>query len=209
MARLRRISRSEYVRSHWKNGLGFTDQIAIEPAGADLRKGDYLWRISSAAIENASDFSVFPEHDRGLVILSGAGVRLTHRDPDSDYSDTVELPPFEPYEFPGDIKSSCGLVDGPVQDLSVFFKKSDASASLDVVVLDGESAWDWNPRANWNFVFAARGAFEIATGGEETETLAPGETYLIEPDPGTEDTYPIVAHGPDSRLVVISLWLNG
>src|SRR5207253_2061990 len=69
------VRRDSYPRSLWRNGLGHTDQIAIEPPTAKLAAGDYLWRISTAQIARGSEFSLFPEHDRILVILAGAGVR--------------------------------------------------------------------------------------------------------------------------------------
>lgn len=206
MATLRRIPQSEFARSLWKNGLGHTDQIAIEPKDADLRKGNYLWRISSAAIENASDFSIFPDHDRALVVLSGTGLHLSHRDVENDYHDTVDLPPLEPYEFPGDIQSSCKLIDGPVKDLSVFFKKGVISASIEIVSLDGESAWNWAPEAHWNFVFAARGNFEVASTEEETETLMKGDAFLAENANADPESYPIVAHEAGAVLISVRLW---
>ncbi len=43
----------DYRRSTWKNGLGHTDEIAIFPEGADLKSGNYLWRLSKERIERA------------------------------------------------------------------------------------------------------------------------------------------------------------
>ncbi|RYZ62872.1 MAG: HutD family protein, partial [Proteobacteria bacterium] len=110
------LTPDRYSRAKWKNGLGHTDQIAIYPENADLRKSDFLWRISTARIENSSDFSIFPDHDRNLIVLEGQGMRLTHTFPESDSADTVELPKLEPYEFPGDVPSRCELMGGPIQD---------------------------------------------------------------------------------------------
>jgi environmental stress-induced protein Ves len=199
------LPKSSFARSLWKNGLGHTDQIAIEPPGADLRSGNYLWRISSAWITNASDFSLFPDHDRALVILSGAGVRLTHED--EGFVDTNELPPLEPYEFPGDIRSRCELLDGPVRDLSVFFRKGIVSATAEVVHVDGESVWNWDPSATWNFVFAVRGNFEVCTAEGVTETLGEGDAFRADGTEGEDaSSYPIVPHSGDSVLIVVRLW---
>lgn len=206
MATLRHIPKSQFARSLWKNGLGYTDQIAIEPKDSDLRKGNYLWRISSAAIENASDFSIFPDHDRALVVLSGAGLHLAHRDVENDYEDAIDLPPLEAYEFPGDIQSSCRLIDGPVKDLSVFFKKGVISAAIDIVTLDGETPWLWTPEAHWNFVFAARGNFEVASSADSTETLLSGDAFLAEVRNAETETYPIVPHEAGAVLITVQLW---
>jgi len=201
------LPKSAFVRSLWKNGLGYTDQIAIEPTSADLRSGNYLWRISSASIMNASDFSLFPDHDRALVILSGAGVRLTHTD--DGFSESVELPPLEAYEFPGDIRSRCELLGGPVQDLSVFFKKGEVNASLEVVRVESDSVWSWKPRANWNFIVAVHGDFEICTSEGVTETLTQGDVFRVDVDGEVEADdfeFPVVPHADNSSLIQIEIW---
>lgn len=201
------ITPDAYQRSLWKNGLGHTDQIAIEPPQADLRRGDYLWRISSAEIAADSDFSLFPEHDRALVILDGEGVRLTHRDEESEFTDTMELRPFEPYEFPGDVRSRCELIHGKVRDLSIFYRKHLAPPSLEMVRLESEAVWEWVPTARWNLLFAARGNFEVALDENETITFTEGATLRV--DGASEDCaepFPVVPHGTESVLIAIRLW---
>jgi environmental stress-induced protein Ves len=201
------LRKDSYQRSQWKNGLGHTDQIAIEPPDANLRAGDYAWRVSTAEIAADSDFSLFPDHDRALVILAGEGVRLTHRDEESEFADTIELQALEPYEFPGDVRSRCELVRGPVKDLSVFFRKVLAPPSIEVVPLDAEAVWEWVPTASWNLLHAARGSFEVAVSEDETVTLAEGDTFRL--DGASEDqaeAFPVVPHGPGSALVSIRLW---
>lgn len=89
--------------------MGFTDQIAIHPPASDLRRGDFLWRLSSARIEKASPFSTFPEHDRVLIILEGSGVRIVHQFSPGEVEITDVLP-LEPYEFPGDVPTDCVLL---------------------------------------------------------------------------------------------------
>jgi environmental stress-induced protein Ves len=201
------LKQDAYQRSQWKNGLGYTDQIAIEPADAKLQLGNYLWRVSSASISTASDFSIFPDHDRALVILSGTGVRLTHRDEEGGFSETVDLPPLEPYEFPGDIRSRCDLLGGPVRDLSVFFRKGEVSTSLEIVPFESETVWEWNPRATSNLLFAVRGGFEIALSEDETHSLVAGDTVRWDHSgPHDPKVFPVVPHTADSVLVSISLW---
>lgn len=202
MTRLQHLPKGSFARSLWRNGLGHTDQIAIEPAGADLRAGNYLWRVSTAAITQASDFSVFPEHDRALMILSGQGVRLTHES--DDFSDTVELPPLEPYEFPGDIRSRCELLGGPVQDLSVFFRKGELNATLEVVRLEPDAPWEWTPGAAWNFLFAVQGSFTIGEGTRGLGEFQAGDAFRAESS--GETSYSVLAWAPQSVFVSIALW---
>ena len=168
-----RIAQKDFVRSRWKNGLGYTDQIAIEPPQADLRLGNYLWRVSTAQIESSSDFSVFPNHDRLLVILSGGGVRLSHLDEENGFAETVDLPQLEPYEFPGDLKSRCELTSGAVKDLSVFFRKG-MSAGAEIVHLQAEQIWSWEPQGRWNLIFVLRGSLQVQVQDLDI-TLSEGE----------------------------------
>lgn len=202
------IRKDSFQRALWKNGLGHTDQIGIEPTDARLQQGNYLWRVSSARITSASDFSIFPDHDRGLVILEGAGVRLTHRDEESDFVDTVDLPPLEPYEFPGDIRSRCELIDGPVQDLSVFFRKGDVVATMDVVNFDSEEPWQWEPDAKWNLLFAARGNFEVAVSETAMISVTEGDAVRFDRDGNQENLFPVVPHFAGAALIHIKIW-NG
>jgi environmental stress-induced protein Ves len=51
----------------WKNGLGVTREIAVEPVGASM--DDFLWRVSIADVDTASPFSTFPGIDRTIVLL--------------------------------------------------------------------------------------------------------------------------------------------
>ncbi len=173
---IRYLRSSDYARTPWKNGLGFTDQIAIHPAGADLRRGDFVWRLSSARIERASPFSPFPRHDRVLVILSGAGVRLTHTFEEGDEPEVVEVAPMEPYEFPGDVPTHCELADGPVVDLSVFFAKG-LDAQVEVLELGPGENLSIPFDASTGFVFVARGSVRWSSA-----EVSPGDCLRIDGD---------------------------
>jgi uncharacterized protein len=61
---------ADYPVMPWKNGGGTTSEILIEPPGADMANFD--WRVSTARIDEASDFSRFPGVDWTLIVLSGA-----------------------------------------------------------------------------------------------------------------------------------------
>jgi environmental stress-induced protein Ves len=116
--RFRVIARENFKRTPWKNGLGWTDQIAIYPEGSELRRGDFDWRVSTARISQSADFSIFPNHDRVLVVLEGNGVRLAHQFEPGEAPEIVVLQKDGVYEFPGDIPTRCDLVsgDGPPRD---------------------------------------------------------------------------------------------
>ena len=195
------IPKDTYRRARWKNGLGFTDQIAIFPESADLVRGDYLWRISSATIERSSDFSLFPHHDRLLAILEGDGMRLTHQI-EPGVEDSTELPPLQAYEFPGDVPSRCELLGGAIVDLGVLIRRGEVEGSLEVERLPAEGPLEWQPRGKWNFLHAVRGAVEILPEGL---TVPAGSTARLEaPRPGT--LLELRSAEPGTAAALISLW---
>lgn len=172
------LPQNEYRRATWKNGLGHTDEIAIHPEGADLRRGDFLFRLSSAHIAQASPFSSFPNHDRTLVIIAGKGVRLSHDYSGDGEEDTTEVPTLEPYDFPGDITSRCELISGPVTDLSLFIRKGEAEAITQVERISADG-FEWFPEGRWNFLYSIDATLQIAADGNTYELTA-GDTLAVE-----------------------------
>src|SRR2546422_8818735 len=53
----------------WKNGLGVTTEILIEPSDATI--GNFDWRLSMARIGADGPFASFPNIDRLLLVLEG------------------------------------------------------------------------------------------------------------------------------------------
>lgn len=125
------ITRDQFKIVPWKNGAGQTAEIAISPKGSDFRDGNFKWRISSASIESESQFSQFPGYSRILTVLSGEGILLNNQ----------ELGPFEIFEFEGEDKIECALIDGPVEDLNVIFLRDRYRASMQLLHLMKETAF--------------------------------------------------------------------
>lgn len=114
----------------WKNGAGVTAEIAIEPADAKLDDEDFEWRLSSARIEGENTFSKFPGYDRLLTVLSGPGLLLN----------SEELGPFEMYSFPGEEIIECSLIEGPVEDLGIIFKRSRYRCSMKILIVENSKS---------------------------------------------------------------------
>jgi len=206
------VPKQKYKRLTWKNGLGFTDEIAIYPEGAELKRADFLWRLSSAKIDQASPFSAFPNHDRVLLVLKGQGVRLSHCFEEGQEEEQVDVLPFEPYEFPGDISSRCDLISGPITDLSVFVRKAEVETLVETVEVEEGDSFPWIPAGTWNFVFAAQGSFEVVPPLQKrVQLLNEGDTLraqLNEPI-SEEDPVQIRSILGAGKLVVISLQGDG
>ncbi len=152
------IPHEKYKRSTWKNGLGYTDEIAIFPPESSLTKGDFLFRLSSAKIDQASAFSLFPAHDRVLAVIQGNGIRLIHTFEEGADEDSNDLPCFEIYEFPGDVPSRCELLDGPIQDFSLFIRRGEIESITEIVNIQNGEQFNWTAQGRWNFAFVLEGS---------------------------------------------------
>ena len=188
----------DYLKTPWKNGLGFTAQIAIHPPSADLKRGDFLWRISSARIEKDSPFSPFPNHDRVLVVLAGNGLRITHVFEEGEEPEIQDLPPLEPYEFPGDVPTSCALLNGPVTDLSVFFAKG-LDARVDALTLDSDGL-SLDADATVLCIYVVNGSVEC--DGLKAER---GSCFRLTPS-DAQETFELLGTG--AQVLVIRLATN-
>lgn len=110
------LPQSSYRRMRWKNGAGWTSEIALEP-GDD---GEFAWRISIAEIDADSDFSIFPNIDRTLLVLSGGGMIL-----DIAGGASMTLRPLEnPFVFPGESIIRARLASGPTRDFNVMTRRT-------------------------------------------------------------------------------------
>lgn len=192
------IHKESFKRSVWKNGLGFTDEIAIFPPESSLIRGDFLWRLSSARIEKASPFSVFPNHDRVLLVLKGAGLKLIHTFEEGGEDEAVEIPRLEPYEFPGDVPSRCELLDGPITDFSIFLRKGEVEPLVQIEELQEDERYHWEPEGKWNYAFAVNGHFEAVS---ETGAILMSEGNALSANSPLE----FKALNHHSRLLLISL----
>ena len=130
---IRVIKAAQQVAQPWKNGGGSTTQIASHPEGAALDAFD--WRVSMARVEVDGPFSRFPQIDRTLAILDGAGVVLEVEGL-APITVTAEGPPAR---FPGDRHTHARLIGGPVTDLNVMSRRGRFRHRLWRIVVDGVS----------------------------------------------------------------------
>jgi len=116
----------------WKNGLGITRELAVEPAGASME--DFAWRVSIADVDTASPFSVFPGIDRTIVLLEGAGFTMI-LDGEREHALTT---PCEPFAFPGEAKVDVRLAGGATRDFNLMVRRGVGSARVEVLRGPGE-----------------------------------------------------------------------
>lgn len=147
----------------WKNGQGLTAEIAIAPAEAQFPQDEFRWRLSSATVKCAGDFSQFPGCDRWLAVWKGAGFILNEE----------TVPPFAPHRFAGETPIHCKLVQGEVIDVGLIFRRDRVRAEMKVLKFMKSETLELGPGTH--FIITAEGR---AAAGELE--LAAGESLRVE-----------------------------
>lgn len=149
----------------WKNGLGLTEEIAIQPEGAQFPADPFDWRLSSATVSNPGPFSVFNHCDRWLTVIEGNGLTLNDRT--VRYGECVRIS--------GETSTYCELIDGSVIDFGLIFDRRAGDAEMKFVVADkGTLILDLGV-ASSSYIFLCRGKLSC-----ESTTVHEGETVAYE-----------------------------
>jgi environmental stress-induced protein Ves len=114
-----------YRAMPWRNGLGFTLEIAREPA----RGEDFAWRLSLAEIERDSEFSAYPGYRRALVLVAGNRLELRFPGRGKRFLD----PTTRSTRFEGEWETRCAVPEGRCTDLSLIVRRGDGSRPTSVV----------------------------------------------------------------------------
>ena len=156
------IRRSDCLSVPWKNGMGTTQEIAVQPS--ESHTDHFLWRVSVAEVNSAAPFSSFPGIDRHIVLLEGGGFIMTLDDDRKHALDT----PFVPFAFAGESAVAVTLVDGATRDFNLMVRRAEAWG--DVVVMAEPGTYRLEPDVV--LVYAARAEIDTAVG-----VLHAGDTW--------------------------------
>jgi environmental stress-induced protein Ves len=127
---MRLLRASEHKAMPWKNGLGVTHEVALEPSTVD--GAQFLWRVSLATIKGSGPFSVFPGIDRSIVALKGNTVRLV-----IDGHEGAELEALgTPFPFPGEAVVEAINEGGETTDLNIMTLRGNAAHVMTRLQLD-------------------------------------------------------------------------
>jgi uncharacterized protein len=102
------LTQADYLAQPWPNGRGRTIQL-VRVDGAD---GGLMWRLSVASVVEDGPFSIFPEVERNLTVISGPGFDLTG-------GVNLRCVPLVPVAFPGDVAVSASGVRAACEDFNV------------------------------------------------------------------------------------------
>jgi environmental stress-induced protein Ves len=182
------IDASAYRRMPWRNGLGTTTEIAVEPLGPDR----FRWRLSIADVAESGPFSRFDGYDRVIAVVTGSGMRLAVEGRPIVLVDRQSTP----HAFPGDAATDCTLIDGPIRDFNLIVDRATTTGTLvgfggrTTVKLDGGIA----------FLHAASGGFELAAAAGRW-SVAEGDTLRLDQASG-----PVEIAGPaDGRALLATI----
>jgi uncharacterized protein len=112
---VRVIKFETYRHMPWRNGKGFTLEIAREPAAA----ADFAWRLSLADIDRDGEFSAYRGYRRALVLIAGNALQLTFQGHGSCFLHGGR----RAARFEGEWKTRCAVPQGPCTDLSLIVRR--------------------------------------------------------------------------------------
>jgi environmental stress-induced protein Ves len=190
---LRLIPANEYRRERWRNGLGWTREIARNPADSE----QWDWRLSIAEVDNDCAFSAFPGCDRVLMLLSGNGMELQFDDGEA----STVAPPHGRVAFAGERGLQCRLLDGPTTDFNAIVRRDRRTLQVLHRPLVGSMVFFAEAGVLWAIHLMA-GRATIKSAGESV-SLDAGDTALLETGVTDASVRSILDGGGDVVLVKI------
>jgi environmental stress-induced protein Ves len=189
----------------WRNGRGFTLEIAREPAAGE----HFAWRLSLADIDRDGDFSAYPGYRRALVLIAGERLRLRFR----GHGNCILDPARRGARFEGDWKTHCAIPRGPCTDLSLIVRKGSGDRPNSVVraprVLRIRSKRRTVLAANLQgAVFVIEGSVTVSESTRaRPHTLRAQDTLLL--SPGRQRTLRFDNLEPSTAQLVLLSWCPG
>lgn len=170
------LTQDNYTVSRWAGGT--TVQIAIYPPDASYGARDFLWRVSSAAVEDErSTFTPLPDYDRRLMLLDGS-LLLSH-----DGGEPFRLDAYRTHAFDGGAVTGS---QGRCRDFNLMLRKGRCSGELRPIRLakaGGELVRFHRPKGGFSrsalLLYCAAGWGQASLAGETCQ-LTEGESLLAE-----------------------------
>ncbi|WP_447500785.1 HutD/Ves family protein [Acinetobacter oleivorans] len=165
------IRADQYTKMLWKNGAGFTLEIARSQGEAD-----FDWRISMADVTTSGPFSLFPNKQRIISVLDGKGMVLHVDDLHAKTLNQGDI-----FAFHGESQVQSELVDGTIRDLNLIYDPAKFHARFQW--LDGAVEQAFISSADLIFIFNSGSETEVNVD-EHSVQLAAHETLKIERNAG-------------------------
>ena len=189
---IERIAPGRCQRTRWKNDMGWTTELALQPRpGAE---GDFDWRISIAEIDSDCAFSAFPGVDRSLMLIDGDGIELSGE----GFATQTLRARGQVARFPGEQAPHCRVIGAPSRDFNTMTRRGAFRHELWLRPLVGTMMLFAEARTHW-FLYALNGRVQVAQG-EELERLNTGDSALIRFGPA-EQSRCMLSGGGELALV--------
>ena len=168
-AAIQRFDAHEARRVRWRNDLGWTREIHVEPGDGD---GAWRWRLSIADIEQPAAFSRFAGVERELMLLTGDGLTLHFED-----GQVCDLrPPHARVRFSGDRVLQGAPAGQVVSVLNLMWRRDEVVVSTWHRPLVGTVAVFLDPGDCW-LVYLLAGQARLAR--TDARPLDQGDAVLL------------------------------
>lgn len=197
---LTQLGRTDYRRMRWKNGLGWTTELALRPADASLEDPGFDWRLSVAEVDADCEFSAFAGYDRSLMLLDGGGMELRFGGTEA----VLLRMRGQGHDFAGEATVRCRLLAGPCRDFNVMVRRGLVSHHVTFRPLVGPMVFFPETRVTW--------AIHLASGHAQVQNapgrapLEAGDTLVLESADGPAHQCVIAGSG---EVVLVRLELLG
>lgn len=203
MAELRKYG--TYRRMPWRNGRGFTLEIAREPATGE----DFAWRLSLADIDGDGDFSAYPGYRRALALIAGERLHLKFR----GHGDCMLDPAKRGARFEGDWETHCAIPGGRCTDLSLIVRRGSGARPGSVVRAPRMMRVKSSGRAVvatnlYGALFVIAGSVAVSESiRARSRIIRARDTLLL--SPGRQRTLRLRSLDPSAAQLVLLSWRPG
>lgn len=166
---IRHLKPADYITTKWSGGL--TTQLGIAPEGAVYAQRDFLWRLSSATVEDAeSTFTALPDYERLISTLEGE-IELNHNG-----GEKLTLRPYEVHRFDGgdDTRSW-----GQCRDFNLMLRKGKCEGKMRGETLSAHEEKMLHGSRGMLLVYCGEGSVTVCAQDERV-TLARDEAARLD-----------------------------
>ncbi len=159
---IQHLTPDDYITTKWSGGL--TTQLGIAPEGAVYADRDFLWRLSSATVEDAeSTFTALPDYERLISTLEGI-IELSHNG-----GARLELAPYAVHRFDGGDDTHSW---GRCRDFNLMLRKGRCEGALRGETLTAGEKKLIHGCGGMTLVYCGAGEVNVIVGDESVELKA-------------------------------------
>lgn len=184
----RTYDKEGFSTSKWSGGE--TSQFAIFPETSKYIDRDFIWRLSSAAVElDESTFTKLPDYDRVLMVLEGEAV-LAH-----GTTRTVKLSAGQQDSFGGEEGTKCF---GKIKDYNLMFKKG-CSGRLEQIEVQSAAQsvakGERGEHTHASYGFYCLSGYTVVSVGGQAHMVSDGTQLVLDMDEGEDPELTIMGEG--------------